>query len=125
MNKALLHAALVTSLVIYEPEAGGLKKHVLAPAGFDVFAKTGKKKCKKTVPFWYPFSVPKMGPLICGLIKNPIKNPKLGSFLGTKNGHQNGTDFFAIFLPAFANKNRSRERQEMFRKPPEFLLSHK
>ena len=61
MYKALLHAALVTSLVIYEPEAGGLKKHVLAPAGFDVFAKTGKK-IQKTGPILVPFFGPKNGP---------------------------------------------------------------
>ena len=104
MNKALLHAALVTSLVIYEPEAGGLKKHVLAPAGFDVFAKTGKKKCKKTVPFWYPFLVPKMGPLICGLIQNPIKNPKLGSHFGDQKWVPKRDRFFAFFLAGFCEK---------------------
>ena len=104
MNKALLHAALVTSLVIYKPEAGGLKKHVLAPAGFDVFAKTGTKKCKKTVPFWYPLLVPKMGPLICGLIKNPIKNPKLGSHFGDQKWVPKWDRVFAFFLAGFCEQ---------------------
>ena len=62
MYKALLHAALVTSLVIYNPEAGGLKKHVLAPAGFDVFAKTGKKNAKNGPRFGTHFWSQKWAP---------------------------------------------------------------
>ena len=122
MSKELLHAALAASFVICgTAEIPGAYETFPGALGFDVFAKTGKKKCKKRVPFWYPFLVPKMGPqfwvLIGFLIRPQIRGPFLGPEMGTKTG-----PVFCIFLAGFCKNIEASGRQDMFLKPPSFWV---